>query len=107
MKFEIVSEGRIQIDGAMDPATGVPTLARADMYTEKLLANANANADRYRDKAVPSRDIIDLTMMIGHWVRVRQHSPQSAQPRLLEKFLIHTDGSDGLTPQSSPEDYQD
>lgn len=96
MKFGIVSEGRIQIGGAMDPATGVPTLARADMYAEKLLANANA--DRYRDKAVPSRDIIDLAMMIGHWVRVRQHSTQSAQPRLLEKFLIHAGGSDGLKP---------
>lgn len=63
VKFEIVSEGRIQIDGAVDPVTGVPTLARADMYAEKLLANA----DRYRDKAVASRDIIDLAMMIGHW----------------------------------------
>jgi hypothetical protein len=63
VKFEIVSEGRIQIDGAVNPATGVPTLARADMYAEKLLANA----DRYRDKAVASRDIIDLAMMIGHW----------------------------------------
>lgn len=63
VKFEIVSEGRIQIEGTMNPATGVPTLARADMYAEKLLANA----DRYRDKAVASRDIIDLAMMIGHW----------------------------------------
>jgi len=33
------------------------------MYAEKLLANA----DRYRDKAVANRDIIDLAMMIGHW----------------------------------------
>lgn len=63
VKFEIVSEGRIQIDGAVDPATGVPTLARNDMYAEKLLANA----DRYRDKAIASRDIIDLAMMVGHW----------------------------------------
>lgn len=56
VKFEIVSEGRIQVVGVMDPATDVPTLARVDMYAEKLLAkaNANANADRYRDKAVPS-----------------------------------------------------
>jgi hypothetical protein len=72
VKFEIVSERRIRIDGAMDPATGVPTLAHAEMYAEKVLANANA--DWYRDKAVPSRGIIDLAMMIGQWVRVRQHS---------------------------------
>ena len=66
VKFEIVSEGRIQVDGEMNPTTGVPTLTRADMYAEKLLANA----DRYRDKAVASRDIIDLAMMIGHWGEV-------------------------------------
>lgn len=66
VKFEIVSEGRIEIAGEMNPVTGVPTLTRADMYAEKLLANA----DRYRDKAVASRDIIDLAMMIGHWGEV-------------------------------------
>ena len=66
VKFEIVSEGRIPIDGVVDPVTGVPTLSRIDMYAEKLLANA----DRYNDKAVASRDIIDLAMMIGHWGRI-------------------------------------
>jgi hypothetical protein len=66
VKFEIVSEGRIQINGELDPRTGVPTLSRLDMYAEKLLANA----DRYRDKSVASRDIIDLAMMVGHWGKV-------------------------------------
>jgi len=66
VKFEIVSEGRIPIEGLVDPVTGVPTLSRSDMYAEKLLANA----DRYNDKAVASRDIIDLAMMIGHWGRI-------------------------------------
>jgi len=66
VKFEIVSEGRIQIEGEMNPVTGVPTLSRTDMYAEKLLANA----DRYKDKSVASRDIIDLAMMIGHWGEV-------------------------------------
>lgn len=63
VKFEIVSEGRIALAGEINPVTGVPTLTRSDMYAEKLLANA----DRYLDKAVASRDIIDLAMMIGHW----------------------------------------
>jgi hypothetical protein len=53
VKFEIVTEGRIQIEGEMNTATGVPTLKRTDMYAEKLLANT----DRYRNKAVASRDI--------------------------------------------------
>ena len=66
VKFEIVSEGRIHIEGAIDPVTKVPTLSRTDMYAEKLLANA----DRYHDKAVASRDIIDLAMMVKCWGQI-------------------------------------
>ncbi|WP_070249105.1 nucleotidyl transferase AbiEii/AbiGii toxin family protein [Duganella phyllosphaerae] len=63
IKFEIVSEGRIDIAGAIDPVLGVPTLSREDMYAEKLLANA----DRFGDVSVASRDAIDLAMLIEHW----------------------------------------
>lgn len=63
IKFEIVSEGRIDIAGAIDPVFGVPTLSREDMYAEKLLANA----DRFGDVSVASRDAIDLAMLIEHW----------------------------------------
>lgn len=75
VKFEIVSEGRIHIDGHIDPVTGVPTLSRTDMYAEKLLANA----DRYGDKAVASRDIIDLAMMIKHWGRIPAEAWEKAR----------------------------
>jgi hypothetical protein len=83
VKFEIVSEGRIEIDGAVDPKTGVPTLARSDMYAEKLLANA----DRYRDKAVASRDIIDLAMMVGHWGQV----PEAAWEKVRKAYGTSAD----------------
>ncbi|MYN10450.1 nucleotidyl transferase AbiEii/AbiGii toxin family protein [Pseudoduganella aquatica] len=63
IKFEIVSEGRINISGSMDLLLGVPTLAREDMYAEKLLANA----DRHGDLSALSRDAIDLAMLIQHW----------------------------------------
>lgn len=63
VKVEIVSEGRIRIQGEQHSLFGVPTLAREDMYAEKLLANT----DRGSDKSVYSRDIIDLAMMIDHW----------------------------------------
>jgi hypothetical protein len=63
IKVEIVSEGRIEIQGSIHPVFHVPTLSREDMYAEKLLANA----DRGLDKSVLSRDIIDLAMMISHW----------------------------------------
>lgn len=63
IKFEIVSEGRIQVEGAPDPRTGVATLSRTDMFVENLLANA----DRWNEKSVTSRDIIDLAMMLDGW----------------------------------------
>lgn len=63
IKFEIVREARIQLAGEMDERFGVPVLTRNCMYTEKLLANA----DRWADKAVLNRDILDLSMMISGW----------------------------------------
>ncbi len=63
IKFEIVREARIQLAGEMDERFGVPVLTRDCMYAEKLLANA----DRWADKAVLNRDILDLSMMISRW----------------------------------------
>lgn len=63
IKFEIIKEGRVKLKGELSADLGVPVLAREDMFAEKLLANA----DRYLDSAVASRDIIDLAMMIDGW----------------------------------------
>lgn len=63
IKFEIVREGRIDLSGAMNARLGIPLMSRSDMYCEKLLANA----DRYADRSVLSRDMIDLSMMISRW----------------------------------------
>jgi hypothetical protein len=62
IKFEIVLEGRITLDapGDGDLLCGVATLTPQDMATSKLLANA----DRWRDDSVLSRDLIDLAMMM-------------------------------------------
>ncbi|WP_244506507.1 nucleotidyl transferase AbiEii/AbiGii toxin family protein [Pararhizobium polonicum] len=60
IKFEIVREGRIEIDGFLDQELGVPILAPADMFAEKLLANA----DRCMDPAVNYRDALDIGMLI-------------------------------------------
>lgn len=61
IKFEVVLEARIALDppGPSDRICGVATLTPLDMATSKLLANA----DRWRDDAVLSRDLIDLAMM--------------------------------------------
>lgn len=63
IKFEIVHEDRIQLSGEVNPVWGIPVLCRSDMFAEKLLANA----DRYGDISVASRDIIDLAMMMEGW----------------------------------------
>lgn len=60
IKFEIVLEGRIDLEApaAADMICGVQALTPLDLAAEKLLANA----DRWGDDAVFSRDLIDLAM---------------------------------------------
>jgi hypothetical protein len=41
IKFEIVRESRIKVEGDYDPVLRVPTLLVRDMFAEKLLANAD------------------------------------------------------------------
>jgi Nucleotidyl transferase AbiEii toxin, Type IV TA system len=61
IKFELILEARITLEapGAGDQLCGVATLTALDMAASKLLANA----DRWRDDSVLSRDLIDLAMM--------------------------------------------
>lgn len=75
IKFEIVHEDRIPLSGSKSPAWGIPVLSREDMYTEKLLANA----DRHADPSTASRDIIDLAMMISKWGPIPDSAWQKAR----------------------------
>lgn len=61
IKFEVVLEARIELATPTDADTlcGVATLTPLDMVTSKLLANA----DRWADDSVFSRDLIDLAMI--------------------------------------------
>jgi len=61
IKFEIVLEGRISFEnpGPKDQIGSITTLTRLDLVASKLLANS----DRWNDRAVFSRDIIDLVML--------------------------------------------
>lgn len=62
IKFEIVLEGRIELDTppADNSVCGVLALAPVDQIAEKLLANS----DRWADDSVDSRDLVDLAMML-------------------------------------------
>lgn len=75
VKFEIVREARVELAGAIDVRFGLPVLARDDMYAEKLLANA----DRWADRSVRSRDVIDLAMMVSRWGPIPDAAWQKAR----------------------------
>lgn len=60
IKFEVVREARVPLGLGVRPAwSPVACLALADCYAEKLLANS----DRWADRGVLSRDLIDLGML--------------------------------------------
>lgn len=59
LKFEIVSEGRIDLSGIEDESLPVARLSDQDLVAEKLLANE----DRFLDEATMARDAIDLVML--------------------------------------------
>lgn len=59
IKFEIVLEARIDLDGSLDETLGVPVLSFEHAVAEKLLANA----DRGLDKATLGRDLADLAFL--------------------------------------------
>jgi hypothetical protein len=63
IKFELISENRIEVGGSISPCLKVPVLSCADLQAEKLLANA----DRGLDRSTHSRDIVDLAMTIIGW----------------------------------------
>ena len=63
LKFEVISEGRVAIDADPNAQLPVPALDAASCFAEKFLANA----DRWADRSVLSRDVIDLAFMINGW----------------------------------------
>jgi Nucleotidyl transferase AbiEii toxin, Type IV TA system len=63
IKFEIGSEGRIEFDLPVYlNDLPIACLSLVDCYAEKLLANA----DRWLDESVCSRDLVDLAMLRVH-----------------------------------------
>ena len=63
LKFEIINEARIDLGGAPVPGIPLACLDRPSCFAEKLLANC----DRWADRSVLSRDLVDLAFMIDAW----------------------------------------
>ena len=63
VKFEIILEARIAVSATTIKRIPVPVLDRISCFAEKWMANA----DRWNDKAVLSRDAIDLAFMLRAW----------------------------------------
>jgi nucleotidyltransferase AbiEii toxin of type IV toxin-antitoxin system len=86
IKFEIMLEARIDLatPDEGDRVCGIQTLAPIDLAAERLLANA----DRWADDAVYSRDLIDLAMM-------------RADRKLLEAACVKAEGAYGNSVRSS------
>jgi hypothetical protein len=60
IRVEIIREARIELDQGVRPAwSPVDCLSLADCYAEKLIANC----DRWADRQVLSRDLIDLSAL--------------------------------------------
>lgn len=66
IKFEIILEARIGLNGDLDRSPGVPVLDLDHAIAEKLLANS----DRGADDSTHARDLIDLAFL-AHRVRRR------------------------------------
>lgn len=62
LKFEILFEARIDLEGGLDKALGVPTLDLDHAVAEKFLSNA----DRGLDDSTHARDVIDLAHIAAH-----------------------------------------
>ena len=63
LKFEIIRESRINIEGDTVASIPVACLTRRHCFAEKFLANA----DRGHDASTLSRDVVDLAFMTAGW----------------------------------------
>lgn len=64
IKVELIREGRVEFEDGTNPDwSPVSCLSRVDCYVIKILANS----DRWPDRQMLSRDLIDLAAMRVHW----------------------------------------
>ena len=100
-KVELVREGRISLACGEQPAWApVECLTREDCYTEKLLANS----DRWPDRQVLSRDLVDLAAMCAHWGTIPTGAWDKAQAAY--QTAIRKDLAKALAAWSADAEYR-
>ena len=84
IKFEILREARIDLTGEVMPDIPVLCLSKSDLFSEKLLANA----DRWNHRSEMNRDLSDLIMMEKNWGAI----PQSAISKAINAYGDSVEG---------------
>jgi hypothetical protein len=99
LKVELVREARIELDSGVRPSwSPVDCLATIDCYAEKLLANS----DRWADRQVLSRDLLDLAALRVHcgpippesWRKVEQAYKSAPRADLAKALALFDAGPD-------------
>lgn len=99
IKFEIFAEARIELEPpAVFEGLPVPCLNIIDQYAEKLLANA----DRWNDSSIESRDLIDLAML-----RVNLEIPQASIEKAEKAYPVLDPLKKALNRFQDSEKYRD
>lgn len=93
LKLEIILEGRIDLAGMVLAGIPVHCLDHVHCFAEKFLANA----DRWLDASVHSRDLIDLAFMMAAWppasaargLGIAAEAYGSIAEQSLDRALVH------------------
>ncbi len=98
IKTEIIAEARFELDSPRQPVwSPVKCLSISDCFTSKLLANA----DRYADESVHSRDLIDLAFL-----RIEQSTPPLAIAKAEAAYPVSPALTTALSQFQSRADYR-
>ena len=99
IKVEIVANGMFTLDSPIYPIWAkIPCLSISDMFTSKLMANA----DRWNDSSTQSRDLIDLAIL-----RVNSEIPAQAIAKAEESYEVKKPLVKAITNFTEKERYRD
>ncbi len=99
LRVELIREARIALDAGEQPSwSPVDCLSLPDCYAEKLLANS----DRWADRQILSRDLVDLAALRAHrgpipaaaWRKVEEAYKAAASEDLRKAIALFTENAE-------------